>query len=192
MVIALSMSVIFASACAKVSVGEILPDPSDNDDPSFPIFLSFEPGEDGLPTNWNIVRGTLGNEIRFQHGIGREGGWAFWFYDVSGDRNRSVGIISDSIDIVAGEEYEASIWIKVNDEGSGRLYLQFFNSGGERMTSHAVSEPQRGHNEWVRISVSGTAPPEATHAKLMIDSGSTASARVDLYFDSAELAHVAH
>lgn len=150
----------------------------------------FQPNGDGMPEGWNIVRGGLGEEIRFRGDAGREGGWVFWFYDVSGNRNRSVGIISDPIDIVPGEEYEASIWIRVNDEGGGRMYLQFFDLNGVRIVSKAINEPQRGHGEWVRIAVKEIAPDEAVQARMMIDSGSSAEARVDLYFEGAQIIRV--
>jgi len=96
----------------------------------------------------------------------------------------SQGLRSPRARITGGQTYQATgyVWITDLQAGGFALYLEFWR-GDQRVLDRSVSTDKRG--EWVELSVSATAPAEATAATVLVYGSSATVGHA--YFDDVSL-----
>lgn len=101
---------------------------------------------------------------------------------VDPDAASPLGLRSSKMPVTPGTGYEAKINFYAI-AGTPSMYLEFWNSGGQRISTQIQSSSVR--NEWTEMSLQGTAPATAVAATILIyGSGSNVGTT---YFDDASL-----
>lgn len=98
------------------------------------------------------------------------------------DEKKSAGLSSSKVSVTPGQHYRFAADISI-DKGTLVLYLIYFNDEGKEVGrySETINTSSNPQGEWVKGSVSGKAPDNASSAELMIYSGvvSVTTANVD-------------
>ncbi|NMO96000.1 S-layer homology domain-containing protein [Paenibacillus lemnae] len=97
------------------------------------------------------------------------------------NNSRAVTAYSDYMDVAAGKTYAASTDLYIA-EGSGRIYIKFYDTANREVGSISQgAESPLG--EWNRVRVEGKAPEGAVKARILLYSGLT-SVNVEAYYDN--------
>lgn len=149
---------------------------------------SFEdPVLDGDIPGWEMRFGAAGDgEGTVVDDVAYDGEHSFWMDSPEDDV--AYGLLGDPIDITGGEEYEASyhVWVEY---GTPSMYLYFYDADGEQVAQSSDHFRDLPAEEWVRVSLSGTAPEEAVSAGILIYSLQNSVS--SFYADQVELTHQA-
>ncbi|NSW54668.1 MAG: carbohydrate binding domain-containing protein [Armatimonadetes bacterium] len=96
----------------------------------------------------------------------------------------SQGLRSPRVPIEPGRQYRASAWARIESgpKPGAALYLEYW-AGGTRVENKSVSISDAP--DWRMLSLSVTAPEGATHATVLVYSGSVSVGRA--YFDDLAL-----
>lgn len=101
-------------------------------------------------------------------------------------KNENFGLISDTVPVTPGREYNASAKIKTGSTGSGEIYIRFFDQKGAYITGYNKS--LSGATSWSDISITAIAPETAASAAILFYSGKANIGT--FYFDDASLMEV--
>ena len=96
----------------------------------------------------------------------------------------SQGLRSPRVPIEPGRQYRATAWTRIESgpKPGAALYLEYW-AGGTRVENKSVSTSDAP--DWRQLTISVTAPEGATHATVLVYSGSVSIGRA--YFDDLAL-----
>jgi outer membrane protein assembly factor BamB len=98
-------------------------------------------------------------------------------------RNKSVALMSDSIEVSEGEVFESSANLLIK-EGTGSFMVRFYDAEGKTISDKPV-HTDTGLNKWQNISITAEAPERAETMKVFCYTTSYAMGTV--YYDKVEV-----
>lgn len=141
-----------------------------------------EPSESGVIPGWSQNFGT--SNIKAVDSEFYSGTKSLEIRDTS--KNENLGLISDTVSITPGKEYTASAKIKTGSNGSGEIYIRFFDQKGTYITG--FNKSVSGATNWSDINITAVAPETAISAAILFYSGKENIGT--FYFDDANLMEV--
>jgi hypothetical protein len=145
-----------------------------------------EPVVDGEIPGWERHFGSAGEGVReVVDDLAYDGEFSFLLDDPEDDV--AYGLLSDPIEVTAGDDYEASyqVWV---EHGVPSMYLYFYDADGAEVGRTAAHFRGLPTEEWVRVSLEGSAPEDAVSAGILIYSLQSSISR--FYADQVELVRV--
>lgn len=122
---------------------------------------SFEKDFEG----WNTSASDDGIKVGIDNTVGHTGKNSVFVKKTA--RGVITSIITERVDVVPGETYVVSGYIKTDlEEGKAYITLDFLSNSGKRTGSYEDDVKLTGANDWTHLGMSRVAPPDSDYAEM--------------------------